>query len=652
MLTDRCSRSLFTACATAMFILGAESPHGAQSRGASSSAREAYRRAIEKVDALRQIQASLADRADAQGAVIEQAKEARSAIETSSRDLKVAVDSVKTMSACMGTVSRAIQESTQLADEYLRSARESLTRTSEFSRAASADAAARLAASGTVFAQRSARKQALLDRVADVKSSKAACSGQVSATHGDVGGAASAFDDVITSTRTLASSVELLERQTNEIVALAQVARSRGWLQVDVSAAAFPPGLVFDQLRERVDALDGAARLQLHDPHPKAAAQLSDYHDAVLRLAIEQDAHRFLALLAESATADCTADECVDLLDRVEDQEQEARKARQEADEERSNVERTIAASPGLGIFSRDPAAWIEAQVATEKAFAAANTQVNAIVEAATRISARLDGPVAKALKAAVDERGAAYRRAFGEPEPEPRTGAAAPVTPGPDNAQSAPSSAVGAGMFLKRHAFEVLALRSKEAADYGAYTYVIFPRREKRPEYAALLEAIVALTPAAEPDAAKDIKNVTNLFEIPGKSAAPIAVADTPDYARDIDNYDSQRALSLLQTASDGVLTAPKALRQFQRSPGPFLLTVPVPLDQARGVTQLLLADLNGYPPEGFQDLVKSYQNQLIAAFPTTQTVWYPPWNQRLALGLMSLGVMATGQNFVALRR
>ena len=204
----------------------------------------------------------------------------------------------------------------------------------------------------------------------------------------------------------------------------------------------------------------------------------------------------------------------------------------------------------------------------------------------------------------------------------------------------------------VTRHAFEVLALRSKESAGYGAYTYVIFPTRETKPEYQALLNAIVALTPVADPSATTDVKKTTNLFEIPGNSAAPIDPFDEVDYARQNSNYDYARALSLVQTASDGVLTAPKVLRQFQRSPGPFLLTVPVPLEQAKGVTQLLLADLNGYPIAGFVDLVKSYQNNLVAAFPATQALWSPPWNQRIALGLVNIGVLVTGQNFVALRQ
>jgi hypothetical protein len=64
-----------------------------------------------------------------------------------------------------------------------------------------------------------------------------------------------------------------------------------------------------------------------------------------------------------------------------------------------------------------------------------------------------------------------------------------------------------------------------------------------------------------------------------------------------------------------------------------------------------LLLADLSGYPTAGYVDVVRSYQNDLVTAFPATQTSWRPPWNQRLALSLLNIGVLASGQNFVALR-
>jgi hypothetical protein len=193
------------------------------------------------------------------------------------------------------------------------------------------------------------------------------------------------------------------------------------------------------------------------------------------------------------------------------------------------------------------------------------------------------------------------------------------------------------------------LTLRAKESEGYGAYTYVILPVRGGAPEYQALLSAIVALTPAASPDTSRLVKGTTNLFEIPGKSAEPIDLDEEPDYAAKIENYAWNRALSLLQTACAGVLSTPKVLERFRQSPGPFLLTLPLPIEQAKRGTQLLLADLNGYPPAGFKDLVKSYQNDLVSAFPTSQALWYPPWQQRLGLELISIGSALGGQNFVA---
>lgn len=651
VLYSRSISRLCTAGAAALIVLAADSINYAQSADAPSGPRAAYGLAIEKVDALRQLQSLLADQADGQGAAVAQAAAVGSAIEGSRREVLRASEAVGGASECLRTLSRGIADSTRIAAEYQRAARESLTRAAEFSRARAGEAAARLAESESAFQARLERKDAMLQRVADVTARKGVCSGGVSAGSARVAATAAAFDRVTESTRDLASSVDLLKQLTVEAVDLAARLRSRGWLRTGDSTMALPPNSGLTVLRQRSDGLDGMARLQLRDPHPAAGKNLTSFQDAVLRLVVEEDARTFLELLARNAAADCTAAECQALLNRVKKQDVEARAARHAAEDELRQVQRTIQDGPGLGIFARDPSTWVEAQKAIESAFEAANSEVAAVVDSARRLAATLEPSVAEALTRAVAERRQAYRRVFGVPEP------AEEFSSTPQNVVPMPVNPVGAaGEFppdgLKRHAFEVLALRSTELPDYGAYTYVIFPERADRPEYRALLEAIVALTPAADPNAPAAVKKTTNLFEIPGKTAAPIDPEDEPAYARKLENYDHARALSLVQTAMDGVLTAPKVLRQFQRSRGPFLLTVPVPLERAKGTTQLFLADLAGYPTAGFQDLVKSYQNDLIASLPTTQALWRPPWNQRLALGLVNIGVLATGQNFVALRR
>jgi hypothetical protein len=312
-------------------------------------------------------------------------------------------------------------------------------------------------------------------------------------------------------------------------------------------------------------------------------------------------------------------------------------------------VEQTLSADPGLGIFGGDTGSWIKTQRMVEEAFARANTEIKEVVDISARAATSLQAPVSKALALAIRERQAAHLKVFGVPEP--RFPEAVSLEPRETPRVKDNFGATEPSPVLLRHAFEVLTLRATESEGYGAYTYVILPVRESAaPEYRALLTAIVNLTPAASSNASPLEKRGTNLFIIPGKSADPIESKKAPEYVRDIRNYDWSRALSLVQTASAGVLTTSAVLKRFQRSPGPFLLTLPVPIERATGVTRLLLADLRGYPRAGFQDLVKSYQNELVRAFPTGQRLWRPPWRQAVALTLVRIGAVAGGQNFVAL--
>jgi hypothetical protein len=623
----------------------------AQSPPQPSASRAAYARAIEKVEGLNQLAALLADQSDARGAAVAQEGVVKAAIAASRERVTRAAEVVAGTSECFSTVSRGIADSAQLAEQYQQTARESLSKAADFSRASGGDAAGRLSEADPVFQRRFEAKARLLDRAADVSTTRRACSRQLSSSDLEAASLATSFGAVNQSTRHLVSDVDVLERLTLQIVAGAIDARTRGWLRTDVARVDLTPRTALTLLRRQVDELDGLARLVLRDPHPDASTGLTAYQDAVLRFVVEQDAHAFLARLAQNAAADCTAAECLALLERVAQQDAAARRARQAVEDDLRTVEGTIQAAPGLGIFARDPSEWMESQRAIERAFEAATSELAGVLDSTQRLADALDKPVSNAVQQALAERREAYRRVFGVPEPQeavhpPLPGVAAAPNP------TGVGAAAGGPVALQRHAFEVLALRSKESPGYGAYTYVIFPTRDGRPEYQALLDAIVSLTPAADPNASREEKQATNLFEIPGKSAAPIAPDAEPDYAADVDNYDRSRALSLVQTAQAGVLTAPAVLRRFQRSPGPFLLTVPVPLEQAKGVTRLLLADLSGYPTDGFQDLVKSYQKDLTTALPANQALWTPPWNQRLALALVSIGVLTPGQNFVALRR
>lgn len=616
----------------------------------SAEARAAYGEAIEKVERLRQLRSLLSNYTDAVDTTTEAFAAVRRDLEQSRRQIDEATKSVASTTACVAGVSRRMEAAVTAAERYRRSAAESLNRTSEFSIAPESDAATRLTAAGPVFRQRFSEKQALLAQVDAAVEQKSDCARQIRGTDATVESTGSVLAEVAGSTRRLGYEIDALNRLTTQIAEGVREARARGWLTADAGAVAFPqtPGLTL--LRDRVSRFDGLARLELADRHPDADEDLTEFQDELLRAVVEEDAHRFLTLLARNAASSCTADECARLVTDAREQGLRAADAIQAAEYELRRVSEAIQDNPDLGALAREPAGWMATQRAIEEAADQAAADVTAITALARRLVGALDVPVASALERALVERRNAYQRVFGmseADEPPP------PLPPPPPPAPPPPPDMAGmeGPTRIARHAFEVLALRSKESPDYGAYTYVIFPLREERAEYQALLTAIVRLTPAANPAAPVEEKRVTNLFEIPGRSAEPVPAEQSPAYASRIENYDWARALSLVQTALDGVLTSSTVLRQFQRSPGPFLLTVPVPLEQARSTTRLLLADLSPYPVAGYVDVVRSYQNDLVAAFPTTQATWRPPWNQRLALGLLNIGVLVTGQNFVAVR-
>jgi hypothetical protein len=615
------------------------------------AARAAYARAIEAVEELRDLQSLLVVYRRAIDAAASAFTALREDLQESQRQISRATLGVASTSACLLVASQRIEASIVTAERYRQSAHESLKKTSEFSIAPEIDQAARLAESAPVFRQRFATKQALIEQVASAVEQRDNCASQIRRTDEEVESTARAFVRVVDATRRLVYAVEALDRLTVRVAYGVNVARARGWLTADAVSVAFPLTPRLSLLRERVNTFDGLARLQLSDPHPDATRHLNDYQDKVLRAVVEEDAHRFLTLLAQSAAAACGPFECPSLIHRAREQASRAADSIERAEEELRRTRRAIQENPGLGTFARDPAAWMEAQRSIEDATDLTASDMTTVTEFARSLSETLSAPVASALARALGERREAYRNVFGAPEPpEPERLALAPP-PRPAAAGPAAKLGVAPPPGITRHAFEVLALRSKESPDYGAYTYVIFPLRQTRVEYQALLTAIVTLTPAADPGAPLAVKRTTNLFEIPGMSAAPISPAQSPEYARRIENYDWGRALSLVQTALDGVLTSPRVLNQFQRSPGPFLLTLPVPLEQARGNSQLLLADLSNYPTAGYIDVVRGYQNDLVTAFPTTQTLWRPPWNQQLALQVLNIGVLIKGQNFVDLR-
>jgi hypothetical protein len=258
--------------------------------------------------------------------------------------------------------------------------------------------------------------------------------------------------------------------------------------------------------------------------------------------------------------------------------------------------------------------------------------------EAAGAFQSELSGSVKEALERALSERATAYVRAFGVPQP-----LLAELAPGMLTRASGALGPNFEGRAIADYVFEVVTATTNESSGYGAYTYVILGRPSTvggaaGARYQALLKSLVATTlprSSLPADLSAEQRLRINLFVIPGKS-------DEVEVAGSLTNYDDSLSNSWRLCAGLGVLARNKALSGFRKSSGPFLLTMPVPLKEARTDTPLLLADLERYSAREFADLVISYRERLATRLPHDQETWTPPWNVRSALALVRIGFAA----------
>ena len=617
---------------------------------AQAAARAAYAAAIDKVEQLRLVESAVREQQAHATNTSRYLEELKAQVQRSREALGGAATAIDATSDCRRVVIRDVEAGLQIVAEFREAAEQSLAAAAELSRRPDA-LADRLTESSLVFQRRHEKKREMTNVAARLPDRSSECGRLMEEAQASIEAAWGASLAVGSGARALAAEVDQLRRTAAAANARIAAVGARGWLAAKPGpvASAAP---ATRRLGEQASALAGIEQLRLRDPSPDLPRQLLAYQDAALRLVVEQDARQFLTALAEDGARDCTARECDQLLqDLAAQRERTATDALDPVNRLLLDVARALAANAGFGILASDAARWRDAQQAVEGALAGAVAEVTPIVEAAHGYAKTVEKSIETALARAIAERGVAHVGVFGSPE-EPDVSLVRGVQT--EEARLASEELLTAGVSMpdvRRHAFEVLTLRATESEGYGAYTYVILPVRSgAAPEYQALLSAIVRLTPVARADEAAAVKRITNLFVIPGNRAAPVPREEAPQFAANVANYDWSRALSLVQVASDGVLATGEVLRRFRKSPGPFLLTLPVPIARATGTTNLLLADLNGYPASGFDDLVKSYQNDLVDAFPTNQTLWTPPWRVRTALALVRIGHLAGGQNLIAL--
>jgi hypothetical protein len=263
-------------------------------------------------------------------------------------------------------------------------------------------------------------------------------------------------------------------------------------------------------------------------------------------------------------------------------------------------------------------------------------------VETAVKQAAQWRDTALAQLQAARRAADAAYLAAFGIPR---ASGAIANLAAPPNVGTASYGSEGSAGQAVKvtitDHGYELIAQFGDETHGYGAYTYVLFPRRvndvrapiapgiEQR--YKALLQAIYATTlERLKLPVDKAHWNSINLFCIPSLSARKEPT---------LDNYSTTIALQYLTVAKGGVIRRDSIMERLAAREGPFLLTTFTPMNTTRTDAPLLLADLSDLPNDTFASVLGDYKLHLTQLRSVSdQQTWQPAIGQRAALLFVKL--------------
>lgn len=197
---------------------------------------------------------------------------------------------------------------------------------------------------------------------------------------------------------------------------------------------------------------------------------------------------------------------------------------------------------------------------------------------------------------------------------------APAPPPPGPTAAVQPPN--------LAGHAYQFFKELGSERSGFGAYSYVLLHsgsdllKPDVARRYAHVLAVLQREREASEVAASEAA--MVNLFCLPGSASS----------------YADELGKQILFRAQSGLLTRPEMKKRLgpKGGSGPFLITLPVRLSEARSSTPLLFVDLSLYPEDTVSDLLSSYMSDLLRDFPREQLRWKPPVLQQVALTLIGL--------------
>ncbi len=258
--------------------------------------------------------------------------------------------------------------------------------------------------------------------------------------------------------------------------------------------------------------------------------------------------------------------------------------------------------------------------------------------------------PALQAEAQAVQNWARAWQAVHGEPPQLSTQGPVLEVRAGAEPPDLAPASGMR-WSGVDGHALHRLTEIHTEPEGFGAYTYVIVltrldsARDEVRQRLLRIERTVRDLVPARDVPAAR--RGRFNAFVMPiaqpgtdgGRDPGPDAVP-----------YDVRLAQQLAMHVPAS-RRLPPGIRQAQLSqPGPFLLSLPLRLADARPDSPMLFADLSDTPPLAVADVVKAYMRGLELPDLSDAAVrgWRPPTGLTVASTLVRVS-QTTGELFSA---
>jgi hypothetical protein len=443
-----------------------------------------------------------------------------------------------------------------------------------------------------------------------------------------------AFDrtqDIASGARQLPEQLRDLGGELDQMASRAAAAAR--WMQFRAEPVSLSAG-------QRIRALEQMLGEQTSAHAPKIEASAietlggaeADFQTRAAELARAQDAATFLDLISPQSARNCNSAACRLFKDQRAAQAERERDANLRLAATRARL--TAANMSFEGLLTPAQVALYANAGFLQRVGAALEPALAEMAEATSIAQAAID-VIAIPAKAAYVEAQAkweeAYVLAFGHAPP--------PAVPFDDVAKKQETirrSYYGASenrqeMSLIGHVYGTFSLWDTEQRNFGAYTYVLFrsaPEQEApdvRRSYQQLLAAIRRIPAAHLVHPGEE--SGFNLFCVPGREITRAGTAALEVV------YEPELGNQLKLRAQGGILTRPEILNRLAASPGPFLITFPTRIADARSTSPALFADLAGYPADAIADLVGQYMTGLLTDFPRQQASWKPPRRQRVAL-------------------